>query len=204
MKKLQQNKRIKPVQTEQLQHNHKNIYQLVDLCGVSSTIKIQWAYTMWIYNYTVWCENMGWGMRMLDNWSTKKIQIASPEKKNLIVQLTGFLMSVGEFSFPFKVLPGRSGHHLSTYDEANVKNIGNEWYIWDHGFKGFKFWSNIHSLKKRRCKCCFCNYKLFSFVRTAFFSSFSLHTIAKIASITVRIIALLDFISTFQYMIHFI
>lgn len=45
MKKLQKNKRIKPVQTEQLQHNDENIYQLVDLCGASGTIKIQWAYT---------------------------------------------------------------------------------------------------------------------------------------------------------------
>ena len=49
MKKLQKNKRIKPVQTEQLQHNDENIYQLVDLCGASSTIKIQWAYTKWNY-----------------------------------------------------------------------------------------------------------------------------------------------------------
>ena len=136
-------------------------------------------------------------MRMLENWSTKKIQIASPEKKNLTVQLTGFLMSVGEFSFSFKVLPGRSGHHLSTYDEANVKNIGNEWYI-IMALKGLNSGAKFTVLKKRKSKCCFCNYKLFSFVRTAFFSSFSLHTIAKIASITVRIIALLDFISTFH------
>jgi len=52
-------------------------------------------------------------VRQLKHKENTDQSCTSPEKKT--VQLTGFLMSVGEFSFSFKVLPGRSGHHLSTY-----------------------------------------------------------------------------------------